>query len=74
MIFPINTVVMSMTSNNLEITKQYWAAIEQGVETEKMADFFSNDFVQVEFPNRLTPNGAKRDLPAIIEASKRGKK
>jgi hypothetical protein len=39
-----------------------------------MADFFSTDFVQVEFPNRLTPNGAKRDLPAIIEASKRGKK
>jgi ketosteroid isomerase-like protein len=61
-------------SNNLEIAKQYLAAIEQGVEPEKMAEFFSTDFVQIEFPNRLTPNGAKRDLTAILEASKRGKK
>jgi len=65
---------MSMTSNNLEIAKQYLAAIELGVEPEKMAAFFSFDFVQVEFPNRLTPTGAKRDLTTILEANKRGKK
>lgn len=61
-------------SSNLEIAKQYLAAIERGDETEKMAGFFAPDFVQIEFPNRLTPNGAKRDLSAIIEAGKRGKK
>jgi len=63
-----------MTNGNLEIAKQYLAAIEQGVETEKMADFFSADFVQEEFPNRLTPTGVKRDLTTILEANKRGKK
>jgi ketosteroid isomerase-like protein len=55
---------MSM-NNNLEIAKHYLTALEQGADTDTMADFFSTDFVQVEFPNRLTPNGAERDLTAI---------
>lgn len=35
-------------SNNLEIAKQYLTAIEQGVELDKMADFFASDFVALE--------------------------
>ena len=36
--------------------------------------FFSDDVVQVEFPNRLLPNGATRDLAALREAAERGRK
>jgi len=61
-------------SNNLEIAKHYVAAIEQGVETEKLADFFAADFVDTEFPNRLSPNGVRRDLAALLEANQQGKK
>jgi len=61
-------------SNNLEIAKQYLAALEQGVDCHKLAEFFSTNVVQEEFPNRLVPSGAKRDLAAILDGYERGKK
>jgi ketosteroid isomerase-like protein len=61
-------------SSNLEIAKQYLAALGQGVECNKLADFFSPDVVQEEFPNRLVPSGAKRDLAAMFDGCERGKK
>jgi ketosteroid isomerase-like protein len=36
--------------------------------------FFSDDVVQVEFPNRLLPHGATRDLAALRDAAERGRK
>ena len=36
--------------------------------------FFADDVVQVEFPNRLLPNGATRDLAALRGAAERGRK
>jgi ketosteroid isomerase-like protein len=36
--------------------------------------FFADDVVQVEFPNRLIPNGTTRDLAAIADAAERGRK
>jgi ketosteroid isomerase-like protein len=36
--------------------------------------YFAPDVVQVEFPNRLVPSGARRDLAALREASERGKR
>ena len=36
--------------------------------------FFADDVVQVEFPNRLLPNGATRDLAALRDAAERGRK
>ena len=36
--------------------------------------FFADDVVQVEFPNRLVPNGATRDLAALRDAAERGRK
>jgi ketosteroid isomerase-like protein len=38
-----------------------------------LAEFFSPDVVQEEFPNRLVPTGAKRDLAAILDGCERGK-
>jgi ketosteroid isomerase-like protein len=61
-------------SSNLEIAKQYLSALEQGVDCNKLAEFFAADVVQEEFPNRLVPSGAKRDLAAMLDGCERGKK
>jgi hypothetical protein len=46
-------------------------AIETGAPSDT---FFAPDVVQREFPNRLVPNGATRDLGGLREAAERGKK
>ena len=35
---------------------------------------FADDVIQVEFPNRLVPNGVTRDLAALREGAERGRK
>jgi ketosteroid isomerase-like protein len=59
---------------NREIAKRYLATIEQGATPEALANIFHPDVVQEEFPNRLTPNGARRNIADLLEASRRGKK
>jgi ketosteroid isomerase-like protein len=69
--------VTSMTATeeqNLAAARRYLAAIEGGATGDALAAFFTPDVVQEEFPNRLTPNGARRDLTALLEASARGAK
>lgn len=51
----------------------YLAAIERGATGDELAAFFTPDVVQREFPNRLVPSGATRDLAAILEGAARGK-
>lgn len=62
-----------MSESNLEIAKQYLAALEAGTTGEELASFFTEDVIQEEFPNRLLPQGASRDLSAILEGAERGK-
>ena len=38
-----------------------------------LAEFFAPDVLQEEFPNRLVPTGARRDLDGLLEAAERGK-
>ena len=59
--------------NNLEIAKRYLATLEQMGDCNALAEFFSPDVVQEEFPNRLVPTGAKRDLATILDSCERGK-
>jgi ketosteroid isomerase-like protein len=49
----------------------YLRAIETGAPSDP---FFTPDVVQREFPNRLVPGGATRDLAGLREAAERGKK
>lgn len=60
-------------SGNLDTVKRYLAALEQSDNCESLAEFFSPEVIQEEFPNRLVPSGARRDLAALIEACERGK-
>jgi len=56
----------------LELTRSYFAALERGVIGDALAAFYHPDVVQEEFPNRLLPNGAERDLAGILAAAVRG--
>ncbi len=60
--------------NNVNIARRYLAAIESGADFEELAAFLTEDVVQEEFPNRITPTTARRDLAAMREASVRGRK
>lgn len=63
----------STESANLQAARRYLAAIESGATGDALAAFFTEDVVQEEFPNRLVPAGARRDLAAILEGAVRGK-
>jgi ketosteroid isomerase-like protein len=62
------------TEDHLAAARQYLAALEGGVVGDALAGFFTRDAVQEELPNRLLPNGARRDLPAILDAAAKGQK
>jgi ketosteroid isomerase-like protein len=61
-------------TDNLAAARRYLAAIESGATGEVLSGFFTPDIVQHEFPNRLTPDGATRDLRQILEGAERGRR
>ncbi|WP_244237592.1 nuclear transport factor 2 family protein [Corallococcus llansteffanensis] len=65
---------MSPSETPLEFTKRYFQAIEAGATGAQLAEFFHPDISQREYPNRLTPKGASRDLQALLAASEKGRK
>jgi ketosteroid isomerase-like protein len=65
---------MTITAtDNLAIARRYLEALESGAERGALAEFFTKDVVQEEFPNRLSPIGGHRDLTAILAAARKGK-
>jgi ketosteroid isomerase-like protein len=62
------------TTDNLSIARKYLEALESGAEGGTLADYFTPDVVQEEYPNRLAPIGAHRDLNGILDAARKGKK
>jgi ketosteroid isomerase-like protein len=62
------------TTDNLAIARRYLEALESGADGNALAEFFTKDVVQEEFPNRLSPIGAHRDLNALVERARKGKK
>jgi len=63
-----------MPSARIEIAKAYLAALESGATGAALAAFYTDDVVQEEFPNRLVPDGARRDLAALLQGAERGQK
>src|SRR5690242_7683991 len=56
----------------LETARRYLRAIEEGATGDALAGFFDPDVIQKEFPNRLVPDGTRRDLAALLETAVRG--
>jgi ketosteroid isomerase-like protein len=57
-----------------ELTRQYFAALERGATGDALAALYDPDVIQEEFPNRLMPGGARRDLAGILAAADSGQK
>jgi ketosteroid isomerase-like protein len=62
------------TTDNLSIARKYLEALEGGAEGGALAEYFTEDVVQEEYPNRLAPIGAHRDLDGILDAARKGKR
>lgn len=65
---------MGIEERNLKVLRDYLNALETGQAGEALAQFFAEDAMQVEFPNKLNPGGQKSDLASIIERSIQGQK
>ena len=63
-----------MARSRTDIAKTYLAALEAGATGDALVAFFTDDVVQEEFPNRLVPAGARRDLAALLDGAVRGQK
>jgi predicted ester cyclase len=53
--------------------RQYFDALEQDADGMRLASFFTPGVRQHELPNRLTENGAERDLAQLLEGSAKGR-
>jgi len=62
-----------MSHDLLRLAREYLASVGKTDALDGLR-FFADDVIQVEFPNRLLPNGATRDLAALRDAAERGSK
>jgi ketosteroid isomerase-like protein len=62
-----------MPHDLLRLARDYLESIGKADELGGLK-FFADDVVQIEFPNRLLPNGATRDLAALRDGAERGRK
>jgi ketosteroid isomerase-like protein len=62
-----------MPHDLLRLAREYLESIGQTDELGGLR-FLADDVIQIEFPNRLVPNGATRDLAALRDAAERGRK
>ena len=58
---------------NVEIVRRYLASLERDAPDADPGEFFAPDVVQIEWPNRLAPDGARRDLAGLREGRVRGR-
>jgi ketosteroid isomerase-like protein len=62
-----------MTHDLLRLAREYLDSVGRDDALGGLR-FFADDVIQVEFPNRLLPNGATRDLAGLRDAAERGGK
>lgn len=58
--------------SNLAAVESFFEALQNGIEPAELAQFYSDDVVQEEFPNAFLPQGARRGLTELQEAAARG--
>ena len=62
------------TQDLIERAELFMRAVASAAPADEIEAFYAPDVVQEEFPNRLLPNGAVRDLAALREAGEKGRK
>ena len=63
---------MSNVDDNITTARRYLKAIEAGGNFNSVSDYYAPDIIQIEYPNRLVPEGAQRDLHVLRDAWQRG--
>jgi ketosteroid isomerase-like protein len=53
--------------------RRYLDAIAAGATGGELTEFFTEDALQIELPNKLNPNGGRSDLPTILARAEQGK-
>ena len=57
--------------SNLQLAKDYIAALERGAPADVLAAFYSLEVVQEEYPNRMLEQGVRRSLQELLDAHER---
>ncbi len=65
--------LMDTADSNQQRALQYVKDVEVGVAEDVLAAHYDPDAVQLEHPNRLVTQGARRGVPELLEGSRRGK-
>ena len=58
---------------HLETAKAYLQTIEAMGDCTELSQYLAPDIVQIEFPNKITPQTATRDLAAMLAGCEQGK-
>lgn len=58
---------------HLRLVRDYLRAIEDEADEARLAEFFTRDVQQREYPNRLVARGAVRDLNELLAGSRKGR-
>lgn len=59
---------------NRQLVRSYLDALATGAVGDEISKFFTSDAVQIEYPNRLNPNGGRSDLATILLRAEQGQK
>ncbi|WJV48308.1 nuclear transport factor 2 family protein [Streptomyces flavofungini] len=57
---------------NIDTAIRYHQAVARGALGEELAGFFHDEAVHREYPNAFLPDGAVRDLTAVLKAGEQG--
>ncbi|WP_213434561.1 MULTISPECIES: nuclear transport factor 2 family protein [Lysobacteraceae] len=64
----------AMNNENLDCIRAYLADLAAGTTGERLAAYFTADVVQIEYPNRLNPNGGRSDLATLLSRAEQGQR
>lgn len=58
----------------LSIVESYLRDLEEGMSGDALNKYYADNAQQIEYPNRLVPDGATRDLAMLQDGSVKGKR
>jgi ketosteroid isomerase-like protein len=68
------SLMSNQEEQNRQLVRSYLSALGSGAIGNELAQFFTPDAVQIEFPNRLNANGGRSDLATILLRAEQGHK
>lgn len=63
-----------MNDRNIAVVHAYLQDLAAGVVGGRLAEYFTADAVQIEFPNQLNPKGGRSDLATLLLRAEQGQR